>query len=59
MCVNAPRTDLCGGAPGKPASLPRLGSNGETVLRLKAEQAFGVGVWTFRPSMSATLTHGF
>ena len=24
-----------------------VGSNGETVLRLKAEQAFGVGVWTF------------
>ena len=33
-----------------------MGSNGETVLRLKVEQAFGVGVWTFETSMSATLT---
>ena len=33
-----------------------VGSNGETVLRLKAAQAFGVGVWTFETSMSATLT---
>ena len=33
-----------------------MGSNGETVLRLKAAQAFGVGVWTFETSMSATLT---
>ena len=33
-----------------------VGSNGETVLRLKVEQAFGVGVWTFETSMSATLT---
>ena len=33
-----------------------MGSNGETVLRLKAAQAFGVGIWTFETSMSATLT---
>ena len=33
-----------------------VGSNGETVLRPKVEQAFGVGVWTFETSMSATLT---
>ena len=33
-----------------------VGSNGEIVLRLKVEQAFGVGIWTFETSMSATLT---
>ena len=31
---------------GKEAS-KSVGSDGETVLRLKVEQAFGVGVWTF------------
>ena len=33
-----------------------VGSNGETVFRLKGERAFEVDVWTFKPSMSATLT---
>ena len=39
-----------------PGASKSVGSNGETVLRLKVEQAFGVGVWTFETSMSATLT---
>ena len=39
-----------------PEASKSVGSNGETVLRLKAEQAFGVGVWTFETSMPATLT---
>ena len=54
--AHAHRASRCRSASTCPEASKSVGSNGETVLCLKAAQAFGVGVWTFETSMSATLT---